>query len=76
MMLLSPGLSALTTTAGLVGQAFGGKELLFPGGKSEGSPTIGTLNRLILKTHWMTSFFKIFSWSLGHPILDMNLAEF
>jgi hypothetical protein len=51
------------------------KELLFLSGKAEVSPTIGTLERFGFKTHWMTSFFKNFSWGLGHPMLDMNLIE-
>jgi len=59
--LLLPGFSALRATPGLVGKAFRRKKLLFPSGKSEGSSTIGTLNRLVLKAHWMTSFFKNFS---------------
>jgi len=56
-MLLFPGFSAPKTTPGLVGQTFRRKILLFPGSEGEGSSTIGTLNRLVLKTHWMTSFF-------------------
>jgi hypothetical protein len=59
MTLLSPGFSALGTTPGLVGQTFRRKELLLPSGKSEDNSAIGTLNRLVLKTHWMTSFFNI-----------------
>ena len=56
MTLLSLGFSALRTTLGLVGQTFRRKKLLFPSTKSECRSTIGTLNRLVLKTHWMTSF--------------------
>jgi hypothetical protein len=59
MTLWSLGFSALWTTPGLVGQTFRRKELLLPGGKSEENSTIGTLNRLVMKTHWMTSFFNI-----------------
>ena len=59
--LLSLGFSALRTTPGLVGKTLRRKELLFPGTKSERRSTIGTLDRLVLKTHWMTSFFKVFS---------------
>jgi hypothetical protein len=59
MTRLSLGFSALGTTPGLVGQTFRLKELLLPSGKSEDNSAIGTLNRLVLKTHWMTSFFNI-----------------
>jgi hypothetical protein len=59
MTLLSPGFSALGTTPGVVGQTFRRKKLLLPSGKSEDSSTIGTLERFVLKTHWMTSFFNI-----------------
>jgi len=54
--LLSLGFSALRTTPGLVGQTFGRKKLLFPGREIEDSSAIGTLDRLVLKTHWMTSY--------------------
>ena len=57
--LVSLGFSALRTTSGLVGEAFGGKKVLFPSRESEGSSTSGTLDRLVLKTHWMTSLFNI-----------------
>ena len=53
-----PCLSAWGTALGLISIALGLKELLFPGGEAEVSPTIGTLDRFVLKTHWMTSFFK------------------
>ena len=59
----------------LISIALGLKELLFLSAEGEVSPTIGTLDRFVLKTHWMTSFLKNFSWGLGHPILDMNLRE-
>ena len=74
MPLCLPCLSARGTAPGLVGQAFGLKELLFPGGEAEVSPAIGTLDCLVLKTHWMTSFFQ-YLVRVGHPILDMSLAE-
>ena len=43
------------TALRLISIAFGLKELLFLSAESEGSPTIGTLDRLVLKAHWMTS---------------------
>ena len=70
-----PCLAAWGTALGLIGIALGLKELLFLSAEGEVSPTIGTLDRFVLKTHWMTSFLKIFSWSFGHPILDVNLTE-
>jgi hypothetical protein len=70
-----PCLSAWGTALGLISIALGLKELLFLSGEAEVSPTIGTLERFVLKTHWMTSFLKNFSRGLGHPILDMNLTE-
>ena len=60
-MLLSLGFPALSTAPGLVGETFGREELLFPGSESEDSATVATLDRLVLKTHWTTSFFKNFS---------------
>jgi len=70
-----PCLSAWGTALGFIGIALGLKELLVLSGEAEVSPTIGTLDGFILKSHWMTSFLKISSWGLGHPILDMSLAE-
>jgi hypothetical protein len=61
MTLLSLGFSALGTTPGLVGQTFRRKELLLPSGKSEDNSTIGALDRLVLKTHWMASSLLNFS---------------
>jgi len=40
---------------GLIGIASGLERLLLPSAEGKGSPTIGTLDRLVLKTHWMTS---------------------
>jgi hypothetical protein len=57
-MLLSLGFPALSTAPGLVGETFGREELLFPGREREDSATIATLDRLVLKTHGMTSFFN------------------
>ena len=50
-----PCLSAWRTALGLISIALGLKELLFLSGEAEVSPTIGTLDRFVLKTHWMTS---------------------
>jgi len=37
--------------------------------EGEVRPAIGTLDRLVLKTHWMTSSLVKLSLSSGHPIL-------
>ena len=49
------GVAAFWTAFGLVGKAFVSEELLL--GSSEGKicPTVGTIDGLVLKTHWMTS---------------------
>jgi hypothetical protein len=65
-----PCLAAWGTALWLISIAPRFKKLLFPGAEGEGSPTIGTLERLVLKTHWMTSFLRDFSSSSGHPTLD------
>jgi hypothetical protein len=52
-------LSARRTALGLISIALGLKELLVLSGEAEISPTIGTLESLVFKTHWMTSFFSI-----------------
>jgi len=52
------GLSCLATSKaslGLISVAFGLEELLLLGTKGKVSPTIGTLELFVLKTHWMTS---------------------
>ncbi len=67
------GSTACGTTLRLIGKTFRLEELLFPSAEGEGSSTIGTLDRLVLKTHWMTSSLRNFSWSLGHPILNINM---
>jgi hypothetical protein len=43
---------------------------LFPSGEAELSPTIATLDRFVLKTHWMTSFLKILvrAWVIQYLI--------
>ena len=65
-----PGLAACGTALGLVSKAFGLEEFLFLSGKGEGSATVGTLERLILETHRMTSSL-LSSWLLvGHPALE------
>ena len=56
-----PCLSARRTALGLIGIAPALIELLFPSGEAEVSPTIGTLDRFVLKTHWMTSSLSDFS---------------
>jgi hypothetical protein len=56
-----PCLSACRAALGLISIALGLKELLFLSGEAEVGPTIGTLDRFVLKTHWMASFFKNFS---------------
>ena len=64
-----PCLAAWGTALGLISVALRLKKVLFLSAESEGSPTIGTLDRLVLKTHWMTSFLPNFSSSSGHPTL-------
>jgi len=49
------GSTARGTALWLISKAFRLEKLLFPGAESECSPTIGTLDRLALKTHWMAS---------------------
>ena len=51
-------LSAGRTALRLIGIALGLKELLVLSSEAEVSPTIGTLERFVFKTHWMTSFFQ------------------
>jgi len=43
------------TALWLIGVASGLEKLLLFSAEGKGSPAIGTLDRLILKTHWMTS---------------------
>jgi hypothetical protein len=52
------GTAACGATPRLIGEAFRLIELLFTSGKSEGSSTIGTSDRLVLKTHWLTSSLR------------------
>jgi len=53
-----PGFAAGGTALGLVGIALGLEELLFLSAEGEVSPTIGALELLVFKTHWMTSSLK------------------
>jgi hypothetical protein len=46
-----PCCTAYGTTLGLISKALGLEKLLFLSAESEGSPTFGTLDRLVLKTH-------------------------
>jgi hypothetical protein len=55
-----PCLAAWGTALGLIGIALGLKELLLLSAERKVSPTIGTLDRFFLKTHWMTSFLVKF----------------
>jgi hypothetical protein len=50
-----PCLAARGTALGLIGVALRLEELLVLSAEGKGSPAIGTLDRLVLKTHWMTS---------------------
>jgi hypothetical protein len=54
-------LPAWGTALGLISIALDLIELLFPSGEAEVGPTIGTLDRFVLKTHWMTSSLLNFS---------------
>jgi len=67
-----PCLTARGTALRLVGIAFGLEKLLVFSAEGERVTTIGALDRLVLKTHWMTSSLTI-SWSFGHPILKKRL---
>jgi hypothetical protein len=50
-----PGFTAGGTTLGLVSITFRLEKLLFLSTKGKISPTIGAMELLVLKTHWMTS---------------------
>ena len=54
-------LAARGTALWLISIASGLEKLLLLNAESEGSPTIGTLERLVLKTHWMSSSLLNFS---------------
>jgi hypothetical protein len=51
-------LAARGAALGLIGIAPGFKELLLFSAEGKGSPAIGTLERFVLKAHWMTSSLK------------------
>jgi len=53
-----PGFAACGTALGLIGIALGLEELLFLSVEGELGSTIGALELLVLKTHWMTSSLK------------------
>ena len=55
MALCFPCLATRGATLGLIGVASGLEKLLLFNAEGKGSPAIRTLERLILKTHWMTS---------------------
>ncbi len=73
-LLRLPCLTACGTALGIVSIASLGELFLFINAECERSLAIVTLNRFVLKTHWMTSFLKILV-KAGHPILDMNPGE-
>jgi hypothetical protein len=54
-------LAARGAAPGLIGIAFRLEKLLLLSAEGKGSPAIGTLDRLVLKTHWMTSSLQNFS---------------
>ena len=56
-----PCLAAFGTALGFISKTLGLQEFLFLSAEVEGSPAIGALERLILKTHWMTSSLLNFS---------------
>ena len=56
-----PCLTARRTAFGLVGVSSGLKKLLLFRAVDKGLATIGTLDRLVLKTHWTTSSLWYFS---------------
>jgi hypothetical protein len=53
-----PRLATGRAALGLIGIALGLEKLLLFSTEGEGAPAIGTLERLVLKTHWMTSSLK------------------
>ncbi len=59
-------LAARGAALGLIGVASGLEKLLLLGTEGESSPAIETLDRLVLKVHWMTSFLpnsRLERWS-------------
>ena len=61
MALCFPCLSTRRAALGLIGVASGLEKLLLLSAEGKGSPAIETLDRLVLKTHWMPSSLKDFS---------------
>jgi len=62
-----PGFSAGGTALRLIGIAFSLEKLLFLSAECEGSPTIGALECLVLKAHWITSSLILIGQSFGYP---------
>lgn len=70
-----PCFTAGRAALGFVGIASGCVELLLSRSEDKRRSTIGTLERLVRKAHWMTSFL-FHSWlKFGHPTLLMNPKE-
>jgi hypothetical protein len=63
-----PSFTARGTALGVVCIGLRLEKLLLLSTESEGSPTLGTLDRLVLKTNWMLSFLLLVGRSSGHPI--------
>jgi hypothetical protein len=59
VLLCFPFLATRGTPLWLVSIALGCEEFLLLSSESESSTAIGTLDRLVLKTHWMASFLRI-----------------
>jgi hypothetical protein len=55
MRLVFSGLAVRWAALEVIGVASGRQRLLLVSAESEGSPAIGTLEKLILNTNWMTS---------------------
>jgi len=64
-----PCLAARGTALGLISIALGLKELLVFNAENERGATIGALDGLVLKNHWMTSSLQISVRVSGHPSL-------
>jgi hypothetical protein len=76
LSLCFPCLSTAGAAFRLIGVTFGLEEFLLFSAESEIFSTIGTLKRLVLKIHWMTSSHIYSSWCSGHPILNINQKNF
>ena len=66
-----PGLAACWTALGLVSKAFGLEEFLFLSAEGEASPTVGTLESLVLKIHRMTSSLFL----VGYELVIQHLSK-